>query len=47
MLTRQITLKRGALARAVNISEDKEIQSALTYVRRDPSSHLDSFGLDT
>ena len=29
MLTRQITLKRGALARAVNISEDKEIQSAL------------------
>ena len=30
MLTRQITLKRGALARAVNISEDKEIQEALT-----------------
>ena len=30
MLTRQITLKRGALARAVNISEDKEIQQALT-----------------
>jgi len=30
MLTRQITLKRGALARAVNISEDKEILEALT-----------------
>jgi hypothetical protein len=30
MLTRQISLKRGVTTRAVNITEDKEIQEALT-----------------
>lgn len=30
MLTRQLSLKHGAMARAVNINEDKEIQQALT-----------------
>jgi type III secretion system FlhB-like substrate exporter len=32
MLTRQIALKRGATVRAVNITEDKEIQEALTQL---------------
>jgi hypothetical protein len=32
MLVRQISLKRGAHVRAVNISEDKEIQEALTQL---------------
>ncbi|MGZ9223221.1 MAG: hypothetical protein ACXW4Q_14020 [Anaerolineales bacterium] len=32
MLIRQISLKRGVLARAANISEDKEIQTALTQL---------------
>ena len=32
MLTRQISLKRGATVRAVNITEDKEIREALTQL---------------
>jgi hypothetical protein len=32
MLTRQISLKRGVTTRAVNITEDKEIQEALTQL---------------
>jgi hypothetical protein len=32
MLTRQISLKRGVMARAVNITDDKEIPQALTQL---------------
>src|SRR5512144_302391 len=32
MLTRQITLKRGAITRAVNITETKEIEEALVQL---------------